>query len=350
MLENAELLGEASARSQYGGMSTRELQLHTITLFEKIAQSQKTLERRIDAMEKLVAEHAASHTATTAASARFPRFQQLPPEIRHRIWALTLPTRALRLPPRKPQQAAAMTASSSSSSSSSSGLGPPTATAAVCREARAVATQHAGNVVLAGARRWFDRRRDVLVLERWVDVEADAPRGIRDVVRAARHLLLPRAGAEWYLRVFRHAESVRRVSVTFDTCLASRCAWDGAVVERFFDGDAVELLDLEDAGEIARARGVLGHYWRCPFFCDFDLEAWAAQRVKCDRTGEGWMKKLDGMWMSEVARAWVAARVDGCKVAMAMDVDDGDTRAALEGMPEVRLVRAYLLDDFHGTN
>lgn len=338
-------------------MSTRDLQLRTLALLEKIAQSQRILERRVDAMEKTLLQAAtAGAAAEPPADASFPQFQRMPPEIRHRIWAMAIPTRALRL--RK-----------SGKSGPVSKLLPP-AVAQTCREARAVAATDGGMVSLTipdpkgGVPTtdwaWFDGRRDVLELERWMSVEKDEPRGIRALVQRARHILAPRADAEWFARLFRETAPVmRRVSLKFDTAVVSRCAWEPEVVRALFGRvDTVEMLDLEDAGEIARVKDVLGGHWRCPFFCEFDLEGWAAARPRTMTKGRGrdeeWMRRVDGSWMSEVARGWVAARTQSTEARDSerlkeMDLEDPEVRDALAGMPEVRLVRAYLLADVHST-
>ncbi|KAF6809719.1 hypothetical protein CSOJ01_06774 [Colletotrichum sojae] len=349
-----DVAGRPPANKASEMMSTRDLQLRTIALLEKIARSQRVLERRVDAVEKTLAQAAAAAAATEPpVDASFPQFRRMPPEIRHRVWAMAIPTRALRL-------------RMAGKSGPISRL-PPPAIAGTCREARAVASLDGGMVSLAMPNpkgvsttywAWFDGRHDVLELERWMSVERDEPKGIRAVVRRARHILAPRADAEWFARLFREtAPLMRRVSLKFDTSLVSRCAWEPDVVRALFGGvNTVETLDLEDAGEIARVKDVLKGHWRCPFFCDFDLEGWAAARLRTSsgrERDEEWMRRLEGSWMSEVARGWVAARKrsadEAKRLDAVMDLEDPEVRDALAGMPDVRLVRAYLLADVHST-
>ncbi|KAH0431611.1 hypothetical protein CcaCcLH18_06915 [Colletotrichum camelliae] len=327
-------------------MSTRDLQLRTIELLEKIARSQRVLERRVDAMEKMVLSYPPPPSSQEETSS-FPQFRRLPPEIRHRIWELAIPVRALRL--RRGRGGFIPT------------LRPP-AVAETCREGRAVATAHGGGMVsVTGCGKgeeerrcwsWFDGRRDVLELERWVSLERDEPRSVRELVSRARHVLAPRADATWFKRLFEEAVELRRVSLKFDTTVASRCAWDANVVRDVFGSvDTVAILDLEDAEEIGRFKGALGEHWRCPFFCEFDIEGWAREKktaTAVGEKGEKWMRELEGSWMSEVARGLVMAKTkmgpnDG------IDVEDEDVRRALSCMPDVRLVRAYLLADVHGS-
>ncbi|KAK1837447.1 hypothetical protein CCHR01_19931, partial [Colletotrichum chrysophilum] len=211
-------------------MSTRDLQLRTIELLEKIARSQRVLERRVDAVEKMVLAHPPPISSSSEEeTSGFPQFRRLPPEIRHRIWELAIPVRALRL--RRGRGGFIPT------------LRSP-AVAETCREGRAVAVAHGGGMVSVTAcgkgeavRRcwsWFDGRRDVLELERWVSLERDEPKGVRELVGRARHVLAPRAEATWFKRLFEEAAGLRRVSLKFDTTVASRCAWDANVVRGVF--------------------------------------------------------------------------------------------------------------------
>ncbi|WYZ42645.1 hypothetical protein EsH8_VI_000344 [Colletotrichum jinshuiense] len=331
-------------------MSASDFQLQTIGLLEKIAQSQKALEGRIEAMERML-----SQFGTRPDSPSFPQFQQLPPEIRHRIWSLAIPTRVLRLAVRSdPPNTAPML---------------PPAIAGACREARAMAAQHGAFVSLtyhatnpkklARTRRyWFDSRHDVLELAKWVVVEEDEPRGIKALVQTARHILAPRAEAEWFARLFENTAPLVKVSLKFDTCRVSCCSWDSGIVNGLFGSvNTIEIMDLEDAGDIARVKGILRDHWRCPFFCEFDLEGWAAARS--DDRDEEWMRQLDGSWMSEVARGWVMAETSTTEASTealktdtqvaTMDVEDERVRTALMAMPDVRLVRAYLRTDVHST-
>ncbi|KAL0936233.1 uncharacterized protein CTRU02_208448 [Colletotrichum truncatum] len=337
--------GKEELSAQVSEMSTRDLQLQTIALLEKIARSQAALEKRVDAMEKML-----SNRVSPSAIPSFPQFQRLPPEIRHRIWSLALPTRALRL-------------HKSTKDAFKPTLRPP-AVAEACREARAVATQHGGMVCLTGYARspndqartyrtWFDARHDVLELERWVSLEADEPRGVRSLVQRARHILAPRAEAEWFAQLFREAGSLRQVSLKFDTSIASRCAWDPNVIGDLFGRvDTVRILDLEDAEEIARFKAALREHWQCPFFCGFDLEGWAAARptMSGSHRDEDWMQRLDKTWMSEMARGWVMAKTGTTETDVnEMNVEDAEVRTALAAMPGMRLVRGYLLADVHTT-
>ncbi|KAK1984592.1 hypothetical protein LZ30DRAFT_585922, partial [Colletotrichum cereale] len=347
-----------------------ELQSRTIDLLEKIAQSQRVLEERLDAMERLLGHQGPAPC--------FPQFRRLPPELRHRIWSLVIPTRVLR-PSRRNSKKRATTPPTS-----------PPAIAGVCREARAVATRSGGIVSLAHdaanpedttqttSRHWFDRCHDVLELDRRVDIAGDEPRGIRDLVRDAQHILAPRAEAEWFARLFRQTAHLKRLSLGLDAVPVSPCVWDVGVVRRLF-GDAgnVVTVDLENAGEIAWVKGVLREYWRNPVLCAFDLEAWARERKCGVGTGprdEGWMRRLPGTWMSEVARGWVmakaeemAAKVGGevegeagrgtggqldtevseAAAAAALDMKNDFVRAALLAMPNVRFVRTFFHNEVH---
>ncbi|KAF9871377.1 hypothetical protein CkaCkLH20_11024 [Colletotrichum karsti] len=330
-------------------MSTRDLQLRTIALLEKIAHSQSILEGRVDSMEKMLSQPVVSSHSPSSQPTSFPQFRRLPPEIRHRVWSLALPTRALRL--RKSTESAFVPA-----------LLPP-AVAETCREARDVATLHGGMVSLTNLScssqkhvrtywTWFDGRHDVLELERWVSLEADEPRGIRSLVSKARYILAPRATSEWFKNLFQQTTSLRQVGLKFDSSVASRCAWDPKTLRELFGSvDTVAILDLEDATEITRFKAALRQHWRCPFFCEFDIEGWAATRTTTSggERDEGWMRRLDRTWMSEVARGWVMARRPAEDSAALLDVGDEDVRTALKAMPEVKLVRAYLLADVHSS-
>ncbi|KAK2038250.1 hypothetical protein LZ31DRAFT_131027 [Colletotrichum somersetense] len=359
-----------------------ELQSQTISLLEKIAQSQRALEERLDAIERRLGHQGPAPS--------FPQFRRLPPELRHRIWSLVIPTRVLRLSRRASKKHATPPMS-------------PPAIAGASREARAVATRSGGIVSLqydvAAAdpesparttRHWFDSCHDVLELDRRVDVAGDEPRGSRDLVRGAQHILAPRAEAEWFARLFRQTARLRRLSLVFDAVSVSPCAWDVGVARRLFgDGDGgttVVTMDLENAGEIAWVKGVLREHWRNPVFCAFDLEAWAREREfgvgMCPRD-EGWMQRLPRTWMSEVARGWVmakaeevaAAKIGGevegrvgrgtggqlgreaseaetrasavTAAAATLDIKDELVRAALLTMPGVKLVRVFSHDQVH---
>ncbi|EXF75202.1 hypothetical protein CFIO01_06160 [Colletotrichum fioriniae PJ7] len=320
----------------------------------------------------------------------FPQFRQLPPELRLRVWSLVaIPSRVLRLDARDKKK------TKSNKSPSSPPLLRPPAIAGACRESRAVAMKHGalarltfeGSEAGKGGRTrcyWFDGDRDVLELDSWVDVEGDEPRGIRDLVQRARHVLVGRAEAEWYARLFERAALVKRVSLKFDS-LGVRCSTHGRdAVRRMFGGGhvyggnsdcgtTIVVTDLEDADEIALVKSVLGSRWRNPVFMEFDLELWArsgTERVGRAVRDDKWMRRLNGTWASEVARGWVMARAaaagipandggigeeiyreeDGLRVtsdvgasemklrsakATALDVEDGLVREALLSMPEV---------------
>ncbi|KAK1585637.1 uncharacterized protein LY79DRAFT_262055 [Colletotrichum navitas] len=349
-----------------------ELQSQTISLLEKIAQSQRVLEGRLDAIERLLGQQ--------KPAPYFPQFRRLPPELRHRIWSLAIPTRVLRLSRRASKKHTTLHMS-------------PPAIAQACREARAVATRNGGNVYLKHdtanpespirtTRHWFDSCQDVLELDRRVDVAGDKPRGSRDLVRDAQHILAPRAEAEWFARLFRQTAHLRRLSLMFDAVSVSSCAWDSGVVRRLFgDAGTVVTMDLENAGEIAWVKGVLREHWRNPVFCAFDLEAWARERGFGVGTGprdEGWMRRLPRTWMSEVARGWVMAKAEvmaaeiggeaggwvggGTKgqldteaseartrasAAATLDMKDDFVRAALLAMPQVKLVRVFSHAEVH---
>ncbi|KAK2031736.1 hypothetical protein LX32DRAFT_257167 [Colletotrichum zoysiae] len=365
-----------------------ELQSQTISLLEKIAQSQRALEERLDAIERRLGHQGSAPS--------FPQFRRLPPELRHRIWSLVIPTRVLRLSRRAGKKHATPPMS-------------PPAIAGACREARAVATRSGGIVFLqydaaaAAAdpesparttRHWFDSCHDVLELDRRVDVAGDEPRGSRGLVRGAQHILAPRAEAEWFARLFRQTARLRRLSLVFDAVSVSPCAWDVGVARRLFGGGGgggggttVVTMDLENAGEIAWVKGVLREHWRNPVFCAFDLEAWARERESgvgtCPRD-EGWMQRLPTTWMSEVATGWVmakaeemtAAKIGGevegrigggtggqsgreaseaetrasaatAAAAASLDIKDEHVRAALLTMPGVKLVRVFSHDQVH---
>ncbi|KXH60789.1 hypothetical protein CNYM01_04325 [Colletotrichum nymphaeae SA-01] len=338
------------------------------------------------------------HNTQPSLHQTFPQFRQLPPELRLRVWSLVaIPSRVLRLDARDGKK------TKSHKSLSPPPLLRPPAIAGACRESRAVATKHGalarltyeGGEMGKGGRTqcyWFDGDRDVLELDGWVDVEGDQPRGIRDLVQRARHVLVGRAEAEWYARLFERAALMKRVSLKFDA-LGVRCSTHGRdAVRRMFGGGGgsgrgevettIVVTDLEDADEIARVKSVLGSGWRNPVFLEFDLELWArsgTERVGRAVRDEKWMRRLSGTWASEVARGWVMARAgasipandgdggyreeDGVRVmsdmgapemksriakAMALDVEDGFVREALLSMPEVRFVRAYCLDEDYG--
>ncbi|KAK1689392.1 hypothetical protein BDP55DRAFT_653078 [Colletotrichum godetiae] len=371
-------------------MESDTFQEQTLHLLERIAQSQTALEARLAAMETILT-HRDTHTQPQHPA--FPQFRQLPPELRHRVWSLVaIPSRVLRLDARNRKKT-----KTSKSPSSPPPLLPPT-TAGACRESRAVATKYGalarltyeGNTKGEGARTrcyWFDGSRDVLEIDGWIDVEGDSPRGIRDLVQRARHVLVGRAEAEWYARLFEQATLVKRVSLKFDF-VGVRCSTHGRdAVRRMFggggDGEAertIVVTDLEDADEIARVKSVLGSGWRNPVFLEFDLELWA--RSGTDRMGravrdEKWMRRLNGTWMSEVARGWVMARAAAISMmvmgdgeveaeggregdggssearmrvarAVTLDAEDEFTKEALLGMPEVRFVRAFHLDEDYG--
>ncbi|KAG7059144.1 hypothetical protein JMJ77_0006512 [Colletotrichum scovillei] len=329
----------------------------------------------------------------------FPQFRQLPPELRLRVWSLVaIPSRVLRLDARDGKK------TKSHKSVSPPPLLRPPAIAGACRESRAVATKHGalarltyegGEISKGGRTRcyWFDGDRDVLELDSWVDVEGDQPRGVGELVQRARYVLVGRAEAEWYARLFERAALVKRVSLKFDA-LGVRCSTHGRdAVRRMFGGGGgsgrgevettIVVTDLEDADEIARVKSVLGSGWRNPVFLEFDLELWArsgTERVGRAVRDEKWMRRLSGTWASEVARGWVMAwaimagipansvdggekiyqEEDGVRVtsdmgasemklqvakATALDVEDGFVREALFSMPEVRFVRAYCLEE-----
>ncbi|KXH65432.1 hypothetical protein CSAL01_08821 [Colletotrichum salicis] len=377
-------------------MESKTFQEQTLHLLERIAQSQIALEARLAAMETILSHH---DTDTQPQHPAFPQFRQLPPELRHRVWSLVaIPSRVLRLDARNGKKT-----KSSKSLSSLLPLLPPSI-AGACRESRAVATKYGalarltyeGSAKGEGARTrcyWFDGSRDVLEVDGWVDVEGDSPRGISDLVQRARHVLVGRAEAEWYARLFERAAVVKRVSLKFDF-VGVRCSTHGRdAVRRMFgvgnvcggDGDCgttIVVTDLEDADEIARVKSVLGSGWRNPVFLEFDLELWA--RSGTERMGravrdEKWMRRLNGTWMSEVAKGWVMARAgtsipakDGGEGedlrrgeddvsmmgdlraseknirvtrAAALDVEDGFVREALLGMPEVSNA-AFVIFDF----
>ncbi|KAK6213728.1 hypothetical protein QIS74_09730 [Colletotrichum tabaci] len=348
-------------------MTATALQVRTITLLEEIARSQTVLNRRLDAVERLLTRE--------EPALYFPQFRRLPPEIRHRIWSLAIPVRILR-PWKRDNKKMHITP-----------LMRPPAIAGACREARAIATMHGGVVSLTHdaaddsenpartSRYWFDSRRDVLELDRRVDIEGDEPRGIRNLVRRARHILASRAEAAWFARLFRNAARLERVSVKLDVVSVGPCTWDMGVVRRLFGdaGGTVVTMDVENADEVARVKGCLGGYWRSPVFCAFNLEAWARERESSAGTAtgvrdDGWMRRLAGAWMSEVARGWVMAKAaeaisegqldmegseaeetlgSAAAAAAALDVENGFVRAALLVMPEVKLVRAYCRDEMH---
>ncbi|KAK1994453.1 hypothetical protein LX36DRAFT_713871 [Colletotrichum falcatum] len=354
-----------------------ELQSQTISLLEKIARSQSVLEERLDAIERLLGQQ--------GRAPYFPQFRRLPPELRHRIWSLAITTRVLRLSRRAGKEHAAPPMS-------------PPAIAGVCRESRAVATRNGGVVSLKydaanpenptrTTRHWFDSCHDVLELDRRVDVAGDEPRGSRDLVRDAQHILAPRAEAEWFARLFRQTAHLRRLSLRFDAVSVSPCAWDAGTVRRLFgDGGTVVTMDLESADEIAWVKCALREHWRDPVLCAFDLEAWARERgpgVGAGRRDEGWMRRLPGTWMSEVARGWVMAKTEEAAAEMGgevggrhvgretrgkletgvleaetrastssasaapLDIKDESIRAALLAMPEVKLVRVFSHDEVH---
>ncbi|GJC83094.1 hypothetical protein ColLi_05932 [Colletotrichum liriopes] len=353
-------------------MTANKLQSQTISLLEKIARSQRVLEKRLDAMERLLAHK--------GPAPYFPQFRRLPPEIRQRVWSLAIPTRILR-PSRR------------NSKNHDILLMRPPAIAGACREARAIATRNGRIVPLtydtANAenptrtiRYWFDSSHDVLELDRRVDIEEDEPRGIRDLVYEAQHILASRAEAEWFARLFQQTAHLNRLSLRFDTVSVSPCTWDLGVIKRLFgEASTVVTMDLENADEIAWVKGVLQGYWRNPVFCAFDLESWARERessVGMDVRDEGWMRRLPGTWMSEVARGWVMAKagkmtakvggvVEGqtgrelrgqldmeiseaeaqASAAAALDVKNDFVRAALLAMPNVKFVRAFCQDEIH---
>ncbi|GKT40356.1 uncharacterized protein ColSpa_00537 [Colletotrichum spaethianum] len=352
-------------------MTANELQLQTIRLVEKVARSQRALEERLDAMERLFARQ--------GPAPYFPQFRRLPPEIRHRIWSLAIPTRVLRPSRRNSKKHDVL-------------LTRPPAIAGACREARTIATQSGGIVSLAydaansenptrTFRHWFDTCHDVLELDRRADIEDDEPRGIRDLVHKAQHILASRAEAEWFARLFQQTAHLKRLSLRFDTISVSPCTWDLGVVNRLFgDASTVITMDLENADEIAWVKGVLRGYWRNPVFCAFDLESWARERKSSagtDVRDEGWMRRLPETWMSEVARGWVMAKaaemtatvggeVEGqgdmvrdqldtdvteaetpASAAAALDVKSDFVRAALLAMPDVKFVRAFCRDETH---
>ncbi|KZL65601.1 hypothetical protein CI238_06259 [Colletotrichum incanum] len=355
-------------------MKANELQSQTISLLEKIARSQRVLEERLDAMERLFTQQ--------GPAAYFPQFRQLPPEIRHRVWSLAIPTRILR-PSRRNTKKRGML------------LMRPPAIAGACQEARAIATRNGRIVSLTydtansenptrTFRHWFDSAHDVLELDRRVGIEEDKPRGIKDLVYKAQHILASRAEAEWFARLFQRTAHLNRLSLRFDTVSISPCTWDLGVVKRLFgEASTVVTMDLENADEIAWVKGVLQGYWRNPVFCAFDLESWARERkpsVGVDVRDEGWMQRLPGTWVSEVARGWVMAKAAemtakvggaakgqaGRKVrgqldmdfseleaqasaaaAAALDVKNDFVRAALLAMPDVKFVRAFCQDEIH---
>ncbi|OHE98195.1 hypothetical protein CORC01_06563 [Colletotrichum orchidophilum] len=372
---------------------TSNFQEQTLHLLERIAQSQTALEKRLAAMEMMLSQHDTQPQAPS-----FPQFRQLPPELRLRIWSLVaIPSRVLRVGARNGKKKNADVLSSSPP------LVPP-AIAGACRESRALATKHGALVSLTygGTKTaevartrcyWFDSYRDVLEVDSWVEVEGDRPRGVRDLVQRARHILVGRAEAEWYARLFERAALLNRVSLKFDSLDVRGSTHGRDAVRRMFGGGgggggggAVDttlvVTDLEDADEIAYVKSVLGFGWRNPVFLEFDLELWArkgAERVGRAVRDEKWMRRLPGTWMSEVARGWVMAKaasstttkednfmegtrqeedemevMDGGKafetktpaavVAAALDVENEFVRAALLGMPEVRFVRAFCLD------
>ncbi|KAI3554487.1 hypothetical protein CABS03_07749 [Colletotrichum abscissum] len=369
-------------------MESRTFQERTLHLLERIAESQTALEARLATMETMLSHH----NTQPPQHLSFPQFRQLPPELRLRVWSLVaIPSRVLRLDARDGKK------TKSHKSGSPPPLLRPPAIAGACRESRAVATKHGalarltyegGEMGKGGRTRcyWFDGDRDVLELDSWVDVEGDQPRGIRGLVQRARHVLVGRAEAEWYARLFERAALVKRVSLKFDV-LGVRCSTHGRdAVRRMFGGGGAEttivVTDLEDADEIARVKSELGSGWRNPVFLEFDLELWArsgTERVGRAVRDEKWMRRLNGTWASEVARGWVMARAgasilandggrgdggdqeeDGVRVtsdkgasemklriakATALDVEDEYVRQALLGMPEVRFVRAYCLDE-----
>ncbi|KXH33957.1 hypothetical protein CSIM01_02292 [Colletotrichum simmondsii] len=362
-------------------MEPRTFQERTLHLLERIAESQTTLEARLATMETMLSRH----NTQPPQHPSFPQFRQLPPELRLRIWSLVaVPSRILRLDARDGKK------TKSHKSSSPAPLLRPPAIAGACRESRAVATKHGalarltyqGSETGKGGRTrcyWFDGDRDVLELDGWVDVEGDQPRGIRDLVQRARHVLVGRAEAEWYARLFERAALVKRVSLKFDA-LGVRCSTHGRdAVRRMFGGNGGEAettivaTDLEDADEIAHVKSVLGSGWRNPVFLEFDLELWArsgTERVGRAVRDEKWMRRLNGTWASEVARGWVMAwagasipgkegkgtedlrQKEGVAMIMggleasetkqriakatALDVEDGFVRQALLSMPEVR--------------
>ncbi|KAJ0163824.1 hypothetical protein CTA2_2306 [Colletotrichum tanaceti] len=353
------------SRAPANEMTATALQLRTITLLEEIARSQAVLNRRLDAVERLLTREEPVFY--------FPQFRQLPPEIRHRIWSLAIPVRILRPWKRDDKKKHRMP------------LMRPPAIAGACREARAIATMHGGFVSLTHdaaddsenpartSRYWFDSRRDVLELDRRVDIEGDEPRGIKDLIRRARHVLASRAEAAWFTRLFRNAAHLERVSVKLDVVSVGPCTWDLGVVRQLFGdaGGTVVTMDVEDADEVARVKACLGEYWRSPVFCAFNLEAWARERetsaggTAAGVRDAGWMRRLAGAWMSEVARGWVMAKaaeatsegqldMEGSEAeealasaAAALDVEDGFVRATLVAMPEVKLVRAYYREATH---
>ncbi|KAK2007985.1 hypothetical protein LZ32DRAFT_33339 [Colletotrichum eremochloae] len=343
-----------------------ELQSQTISLLEKIARSQRVLEERVGAIEKLLGHQGPAPS--------FPQFRRLPPELRHRIWSLVIPTRVLRLSRQTSKKHAALPMS-------------PPAIAGVCREARAVATRNGGIVSLEydaanpenparTTRHWFDSCHDVLELDGRVDVAGDEPRGSRDLVRDAQHILAPRAEAEWFARLFRQTAHLRRLSLRFDAVSVSPCTWDIGVVRRLFgDAGTVVTMDLENVGEITCVKGILQGYWRNPLFCAFDLEAWARERkpgVGTCLRDKDWMQRLPETWMSEVASGWVMAKIGveaegragmGSRGQLNTEVSEAETqasaasatldmehdfvRAALLAMPQVKLVRVFSHDEIH---
>ncbi|KAK1716733.1 uncharacterized protein BDZ83DRAFT_587205 [Colletotrichum acutatum] len=376
-------------------MEVNTFREQTLHLLERIAQSQTALEKRLATMETMLSHH----DTQPPQHPTFPQFRQLPPELRLRVWSLVaVPSRVLRLDARDGKK------TKSNKSSSSPPLLRPPAIAGACRESRAVATKHGalarltyeGSETGKGGRTrcyWFDGDRDVLELDSWVDVEGDEPRGIRDLVQRARHVLVGRAEAEWYARLFERGALVKRVSLKFDA-LGVRCSthgWDA--VRCMFGGGgggeaetSIVVTDLEDADEIARVKSVLGSGWRNPVFLEFDLELWArsgTERVGRAVRDDKWMRRLNGTWASEVARGWVMAQAgasipgkegketkdlrpgEGVAMVMrdleasetkkriaraaALDVEDRFVREALLGMPEVRFVRAFCRDEDYDT-
>jgi hypothetical protein len=239
--------------------SDHQLRLLTLHLLQKIDRRQTVVEHRLRNLELLLVR--ASEQVTSG----FPRFRQLPTEIRCHVWEIAVPRRKLRpfhhyereLPSRLPAPF--------------SGL-PPPAVSQVCRESRSVALRRGGMFRLyfpwmssqKGYWTWFDGSRDVLELSSWCLPGAHlAPIGLMEILRQAETVLvhMKHIHPSWVNTMFCDAQ-VRQMLRTMNVQrthpeAVHKVSWDPLVVAKLFAIDSVAMVDLENPEEIKQIRELL---------------------------------------------------------------------------------------------